>query len=204
MVNEAYTERQAIEQDIAKLRSAEQDFRFKFRQLLEGYLRQIEETPEVTAPAQAPRRAGLRAPRRGRQRGHRARVGRRRPRPPGAEAERAAPEPPRTAPSSPWPTRPRDRRARRPGRRGRAGAGRGGVQAGAQPRREEPARRPRHDHGPAAARFADDPEATAARSAAPGRRGREPAESRERIVFGETDDLLADVDTGVNENEFKW
>ena len=27
---------------------------------------------------------------------------------------------------------------------------------------------------------------------------------RERILFGESDDLLADVDTGVNENEFKW
>ncbi len=27
---------------------------------------------------------------------------------------------------------------------------------------------------------------------------------RERIMFGESDDLLADVDTGVNENEFKW
>ena len=26
----------------------------------------------------------------------------------------------------------------------------------------------------------------------------------ERILFGESDDLLADVDTGVNENEFKW
>ena len=27
---------------------------------------------------------------------------------------------------------------------------------------------------------------------------------RERILFGETDDLLDDVDSGVNENEFKW
>jgi hypothetical protein len=28
--------------------------------------------------------------------------------------------------------------------------------------------------------------------------------ARESILFGETDDLLADVDSGVNENEFKW
>jgi hypothetical protein len=50
----------------------------------------------------------------------------------------------------------------------------------------------------------DDPEATAARPAAPVDEDEEPREGRERIVFGETDDLLADVDTGVNENEFKW
>jgi hypothetical protein len=30
------------------------------------------------------------------------------------------------------------------------------------------------------------------------------ARRRERIAFGEGDDLLSDVDTGVNENEFKW
>jgi hypothetical protein len=50
----------------------------------------------------------------------------------------------------------------------------------------------------------DDPEVTAARPAAPAADDEEAEESRERIVFGETDDLLADVDTGVNENEFKW
>ena len=48
LVNEAYSERQAIEQSLAKLRSAEEDFRFKFRQLLEGYQRQLQETPAVT------------------------------------------------------------------------------------------------------------------------------------------------------------
>ena len=47
MVNEAYSERQAIEQSMAKLKSAEEDFRFKFRQLLEGYLRLLQEQPEV-------------------------------------------------------------------------------------------------------------------------------------------------------------
>ena len=54
LVNEAYSERQAIEQSLAKLRSAEEDFRFKFRQLLEGYTRQLQETPAVTEapPAQ--------------------------------------------------------------------------------------------------------------------------------------------------------
>jgi hypothetical protein len=31
-----------------------------------------------------------------------------------------------------------------------------------------------------------------------------PPVKRERIQFGDNDDLLADVDGGVNENEFKW
>jgi len=51
---------------------------------------------------------------------------------------------------------------------------------------------------------ADDPEVTAAGRPSEPASGDEPEESRERIVFGESDDLLADVDTGVNENEFKW
>ncbi len=53
LVNEAYSERQAIEQSMAKLRSAEEDFRFKFRQLLDGYLRQLQDTPEVADASQA-------------------------------------------------------------------------------------------------------------------------------------------------------
>ena len=54
LVNEAYSERQAIEQSMAKLRSAEEDFRFKFRQLLDGYMRQLQDTPEVAATSPAP------------------------------------------------------------------------------------------------------------------------------------------------------
>ena len=53
LVNEAYSERQAIEQSMAKLRSAEEDFRFKFRQLLDGYLRQLQDTPDVADASQA-------------------------------------------------------------------------------------------------------------------------------------------------------
>ncbi len=51
LVNEAYSERQSIEQSMAKLKSAEEDFRFKFRQLLDGYLRQLQEQPEVKVAA---------------------------------------------------------------------------------------------------------------------------------------------------------
>ena len=72
LVNEAYSERQAIEQSMAKLRSAEEDFRFKFRQLLDGYLRQLQDTPEVADASAGP---GLLASRRGDQGGDRAGVG---------------------------------------------------------------------------------------------------------------------------------
>jgi hypothetical protein len=41
---------------------------------------------------------------------------------------------------------------------------------------------------------------TQADSAAAGR----PLAGRDRVSFGRSDDLLADVDTGVSENEFKW
>ena len=75
LVNDAYSEKQAIEQSMAKLKSAEQDFRFQFRQLLEGYLKQLEETPAVAAAATGAGAAhdGVRPSRRGHQGGHRAR-----------------------------------------------------------------------------------------------------------------------------------
>ena len=46
---------------------------------------------------------------------------------------------------------------------------------------------------------------TAAHPAPDGEPGEEDQpKRRSRILFGESDDLLADVDTGVNEDEFKW
>ena len=83
--------------------------------------------------------------------------------------------------------------------------GRGGVQAGVRALRLTLILSRDADPQPA-----DDPEVTAAR---PGPRpddepaedgGEDVARRRERIIFGESDDLLSDVDTGVNENEFKW
>jgi len=40
-INAAYTDKQTVEKEIVLLRNAEADFRFKFRQLLEGYLQQV-------------------------------------------------------------------------------------------------------------------------------------------------------------------
>lgn len=41
MVNESYADKQGIEKQIVVMRSSEEDFRFKFRSLLEGYLKQL-------------------------------------------------------------------------------------------------------------------------------------------------------------------
>jgi cell division initiation protein len=203
MVNEAYSERQAIEQGMAKLRSAEEDFRYKFRTMIEGYLRQIQETPEVT-PSQASAAEPMNDFAR-----HAEAIKEAIARESAAtqpddaqEARRPAPEQPRTAPyvavadeapriaERDVPESPVVAPAR----------GRGGVQSGAHPRREAPvdASEKTMDQPPRSS--SDDREVTPAPVAEDGETG----ESRERIVFGETDDLLADVDTGVNENEFKW
>lgn len=202
LVNEAYSERQAIEQSMAKLRSAEEGFRFKFRQLLDGYLRQLQESPEATVPpapdfsrhAEAIKEAIAResAPER-----------------PGAEASQEA-EAPQEADatlvppeeSAARPAQDDDKAAPRP-----VGPsvvpeapvvparGHGGVQAGVPPSPEAT-----HELAPD-----DNPEVTAATPApvTDADEG-EPRARRGRILFGESDDLLADVDTGVNENEFKW
>ena len=208
MVNEAYSERQAIEQGMAKLRSAEEDFRFKFKSMIEGYLRQLQDTPEATAPAQAadPMTDFTRHAEAIKEAIARESAGpdpsvapARKAEPPAAEQPRTAPyvavadEAPRIAerdvPESPVVAPAR---------------GRGGVQAGTPPRREEPADAPGTTMNQPPRTSSDDPEVTAAPTASPAAEEEEPVESRERIVFGETDDLLADVDTGVNENEFKW
>jgi cell division initiation protein len=211
LVNEAYSERQAIEQNTVKLRSAEEDFRFKFTTLLEGYLRQLKETPEATAPAQAADPASDFARHAEAIKEAIAResapVVRRAEEPPAAEVQPPAPQP---RPAAPYvavaaeaprivPERVPDAPAVTPAR------GPGGVQAGPAPR-PAPAREaaPETTMNQPPRSPADDPEVTAAGPAARAEADEERAEKRERIVFGETDDLLADVDTGVNENEFKW
>ena len=63
----------------------------------------------------------------------------------------------------------------------------------------------RHDRAPAAPAEVEvrrDPDPVAAADDPPPELASAPV--KERILFGESDDLLADVDSGVNENEFKW
>lgn len=46
-VNDAYASKQTVEKETVVLRNAEADFRFRFRQMLEGYLAQINQTDDA-------------------------------------------------------------------------------------------------------------------------------------------------------------
>jgi cell division initiation protein len=177
LVNEAYSERQSIEQSMAKLKSAEQDFRFKFRQLLEGYIKHLEEAPASVAMAPAEGMAQAEFAR------HAEAIKEaisREEAPPTAESPAALDETvdPAAAP---------DVTAEVP-----APSGDDAVLAALE---EEEPLESSIDSGSA-------PEPDLPTEPGPGAAEQPPA--RESILLGETDDLLEDVDTGVNENDFKW
>ncbi|MFA4965106.1 MAG: DivIVA domain-containing protein [Thermoleophilia bacterium] len=170
LVNEAYTEKQGIEQAMAKLKSTEKDFRFKFRQLLEGYLKHVEEAPAAgvaavggTAHAEFARHAEAIK----------------------AAIAREAPAPPVPL-TSPDPVAAAD---------APAASGVAGAPGGDDPEITAAHSRPADDEEPAGEQAAASPSEAPADEQPP---------AREKILFGESDDLLADVDSGVNENEFKW
>ncbi len=142
---------------MAKLKSADQDFRFRFRQLLEGYLKQLEETPAVAEKATSAGTAHEEFARH-------------------AEAIKAAIE-----------------------REGQSGPAAAGTRRSAARAGDEPASRPTRPtiSRPCSRRRRTPP--------SPPSRGRARDErKKDRILFGESDDILSDVDSGVNENEFKW
>jgi cell division initiation protein len=53
IINDSYGETQRVQQTLVQLKLLEEDFRFKFRSLLEGYLKLLEEAPLSTASAEA-------------------------------------------------------------------------------------------------------------------------------------------------------
>jgi cell division initiation protein len=189
MVNEAYSERQAIEQAVAKLKSGEQDFRFKFRQLLQGYLKHVEEqteqpdtdfTRQADAIKQAISREGAG------------------PAPAAVQSAPAAAPPAAEITQVPGaiahdttqvPAEPATAQAQRS-----ASAAPQRQPAAAPAQAQEPAARPT----PQWAQPAPDTTGPAPQQDS----GARPAP--DRVAFVEADDLLGDVDTGVNENEFKW
>jgi cell division initiation protein len=160
LVNDSYTEKQAIDQSMAKLKSADQDFRFRFKQLLEGYLKQLEETPAVAEKATGAGTAHEEFARH-------------------AEAIKAAIEREGQSDTTASPARP-------------ASAGTP-VERATEPDADLAA----DDVKPV---FPPSPEAVIPAEPGPGADERE----KDRIRFGESDDILSDVDSGVNENEFKW
>jgi cell division initiation protein len=161
MVNDSYADKQGIEKQIVVLKSSEEDFRFKFRSLLEGYLKHLADIDKAAkggGPADAERiKQAMAAD----QAKHAA--------PPAAAA--AKPAQPTAPPSSASPV------------------------AQPQPR---PAGPPAPEP-PAAARPAPAPEP---RTATPAQA--QSSDEARASSLGEADDLLADVEDGVDDNEFKW
>jgi len=150
MVNDTYTEKQAIEQGMAKLRASEQEFTFRFRQMLEGYLKQLDEAAGER-PAESPEAVEF-------------------DRQAQAIKDAIAREAvtPRETPAGAVPEAPTQ-----------------AVPAPGEPEAGEWASEAADEIGSV------EGEATS-------------RETRGRITVGDDDDLLADVDGGVNENEFKW
>jgi cell division initiation protein len=181
LVNEAYTERQGVEQATARLRSAEQDFRFKFRQLLQGYLARAEDENPVTgsegedAQTDFARRAEA-----VKQAIEREEAGMARPSEEPAEALAGEALSDETA----EPEQSGDAEAEETTDEPHASTPRGPVLPGP----DEVTAGNIAEYMPPLA--ASDPSRQMPRA--------------DRVTLGESDDLLADVDTGVNENEFKW
>jgi hypothetical protein len=169
--------RQGIEQSMAKVKNAEQDFRFKFRQLLEGYLKHLEDAPAGVAMAPEEGMAQAEFAR------HAEAIKEAIAREEAPPAARSAVAPEQTAESAAAP----DVTAEVP-------AASVDDEALAALAEEEP---PESSADTALAPEPDLPTQPEPEAA-------ERPSARERVQLGETDDLLEDVDTGVNENDFKW
>jgi len=156
LVQESYDQKQAIDQSMVKLRSADQDFHFKFKQLLMSYLKQIEDTPVAAEEATSADSAQAEFARH-------------------AEAIKAAIEREGQSGTAARPATPEAPVAR-------------AAESGSD------------DADALSPVVSPSPDAVIPAEPGPGAGGRQ----KDRILFGESDDILSDVDSGVNENEFKW
>ena len=175
MVSDLYSDRQNLEKSLAGLRGVEQDVRFRLRTMLETFLKHLDGTPAIAAEVSPSDDFADRA------QAIKEAIAR-------EETVITPPPPVRTAPPPPVETAPR-------------------AAGDADPLVVEFAPPP---EAPAAQTPVEEaPETPAEAEAAPVDEPSEPpadeaeADARERVVVGE-DELLSDVDTGVNEDEFKW
>jgi len=220
MVNQSYADKQAVEKQIVVLRSSEEDFRFKFRSLLEGYTKQLAEADAESRKAAQfagqgdqikdamARDAASRPPVPPPPRPGASTMAATAPHGP-APAPVATPmAPPAAAAPAPRPapavTPPSPRHdAGEPGALHHDEPAHTPAEADrerASERDSKPGDAPRHD--------ADD-EGAAQREAAPLAPtppvAKEQAGSDPRAPFlGDADDLLSDVDSEVDDNAFKW
>jgi cell division initiation protein len=195
MVNQSYADKQTVEKQIVVLKSSEEDFRFKFRSLLEGYQKQLAEADAASKKAAQFAGQGDQI------KDAMARDSAARPGVPPAPAARPASTPPPAAAQAPRPapfatppvaSAPRPAPAAPP------------VPARAPERDADHERVPERDadHERAPERESDHRTTPAAPTPAPDRQhgGSDP-----RAPFlGDADDLLSDVDSEVDDNAFKW
>jgi len=173
MVNESYADKQAVEKQIVVLKSSEEDFRFKFRSLLEGYVKQLGEVDEQS------KKTGRFATQTEQIKEAMAHDAASRPSAPPPAAKPAAPTPPPAArPAAPAPSSQAPTAA---------------------------AVSPPPPTTPTPAPASRPPDAGPERPVAPAAPAPERAAGDPRAPFlGEPDDLLADVESEVDDNAFKW
>jgi cell division initiation protein len=193
MVNDSYADKQAVEKQIVVLRSSEEDFRFKFRSLLDGYTNQL---AEVEAAAKKTGRFATPTDDIKQAMAHDAAQ-----RPAAPTSTPVPVQPLATRPFAAPQTPPAARPATPPQEPSPAPASAAPKAAPPAPPSEAPkAAPPAPQTTPAPS--AAVPAPSAARPAAP---AADKPESDPRAPFlGEPDDLLADVESEVDDNAFKW
>ncbi len=178
MVNESYGDKQRIEGSLTQLRGVEEEFRIRFKQMLEGFLKQAERAPAQAAEPKPDLNRQAEA--------IRAAISREEtmvepPRDPAPAARPAqAPSP---APTSPAPAGPARQMPVPPG------PAPGPPMFGPPPPAATDVKRPE----------APGPEVPGTDQATGNEASRE-----EKHDAGQGDDLLIDLDTGVSDDEFKW
>jgi cell division initiation protein len=190
MVNQSYADKQAVEKQIVVLKAAEEDFRFKFRSLLDAYAKQLTEADATSKKAAQFAGQGDQI------RDAMARDAAARPAPASMPAAGApVPPPPRPAGL----TEPAPQPVASAPTAGPAVA-RDEAPAAAEAGRPGPARN--DDPAPAGPRGGNEPGKA---PAPPAERSDATAAAQPRAPFlGDADDLLSDVDGEIDENAFKW
>jgi len=215
MVNQSYADKQTVEKQIVVLKSSEEDFRFKFRSLLEGYQKQLAEADAASKKAAQFAGQGDQI------KDAMARDAAARPGVPPAPAARPATPPPPAAASAPRPApvtpppvaatpRPAPAAPPVPARAAEREADHTSAserEADREHAPERPAESERVPERAAESERVPEPEAdhraTPVAPTPPPDRERGGSDPRAPFL-GDADDLLSDVDSEVDDNAFKW